>query len=146
VAAEVRALAQRSTDAAKEIKGLIDASAQEVTKGVKLVGETGAALSRIVGQVGAISATIAEIAGAAEEQAVGLQHVNDAVKQMDRVTQQNAIMVEQSTTASHVLMREAEKLAALTGRFRIDAEPADRASLRPASVLWPRQPLAVGSR
>jgi methyl-accepting chemotaxis protein len=118
VASEVRALAQRSADAAKEIKALISASTAQVGSGVKLVGETGDSLERIVAQVADINAVVAEIAASAKEQATGLAEVNGAVNQMDQTTQQNAAMVEQSTAASHSLAQEAEELARLLRRFR----------------------------
>ncbi len=119
VATEVRALAQRSADAAKEIKTLISASGQQVDAGVKLVGETGKALGRIVDQVAKLNGLISDIAASAQEQATGLNQVNIAVNQMDQMTQQNAAMVEQSTAASHSLAAEAEELARLVGQFRI---------------------------
>ncbi|HEY1855833.1 methyl-accepting chemotaxis protein [Acidocella sp.] len=119
VATEVRALAQRSADSAKEIKTLISESGQQVDAGVKLVGETGHALGRIVEQVNKLNNLIDEIAAAAQEQAAGLHQVNTAVNQMDRVTQQNAAMVEESTAASHSLSQEAEALARLIGQFQI---------------------------
>jgi len=118
VASEVRALAQRSAEAAKEIKTLISASTAQVGSGVKLVGETGQSLERIVAQVADINGVVSEIAASAKEQATGLQEVNGAVNQMDQVTQQNAAMVEQSTAASHSLAQEAEQLAGLLRRFR----------------------------
>ena len=117
VASEVRALAQRSAEAAREIKALISASAKQVGSGVKLVGETGQALSRIVTQVGEVAGIVSEIANAAREQATGLQEVNTAVNEMDQVTQQNAAMVEESTVAAHALAQQTEELARLTGRF-----------------------------
>jgi methyl-accepting chemotaxis protein len=117
VATEVRALAQRSAAAAKEIKTLIAASSTQVDSGVTLVGETGTALGRIVEQVAKLNVLIAEIAASAQEQASGLHQVNTAVNQMDQVTQQNAAMVEQSTAASHSLAAEAAELAQLTGKF-----------------------------
>ena len=119
VASEVRALAQRSAEAAKEIKTLISASTGQVGAGVKLVGETGEALQRIVDRVAEIDSLVTEIAASAQEQAVGLAQVNTAVNQMDQVTQQNAAMVEQSTAASHSLAQEAESLQASVGRFRV---------------------------
>ena len=118
VASEVRALAQRSAEAAKEIKDLISASTAQVAGGVDLVGRTGEALQRIVEQVGEITHIVEEIAASSKEQAVGLSQVNTAVNQMDQVTQQNAAMVEQSTAASHALAREAAELARLMGQFR----------------------------
>ena len=123
VASEVRALAQRSADAAKEIKALISTSTTQVEEGVKLVGETGAALERILTQVGAISRIISDIAVATKEQSTGLGEVNTAVTQMDQFTQQNAAMVEQSAAASRSLIQETEELTRLIGRFQIvDAE------------------------
>ncbi|MDP3854692.1 methyl-accepting chemotaxis protein [Phenylobacterium sp.] len=118
VASEVRALAQRSAEAAKEIKALITASSTQVGTGVELVAETGKALERIVIQVAEINGIVAEIAASAHEQATGLQQVNTAVNHMDQVTQQNAAMVEQSTAASHSLSREAVELATLIAQFR----------------------------
>jgi methyl-accepting chemotaxis protein len=119
VATEVRALAQRSADAAKEIKTLISTSGQQVETGVKLVGETGRTLTRIVEQVARLNGLIADIAASAQEQATGLNEVNTAVNQMDQVTQQNAAMVEQATAASHSLAGEAAELARLVGQFQI---------------------------
>ena len=124
VATEVRALAQRSADAAKEIKALISASGQQVETGVKLVSETGQALGRIVTQVTQLNGLVVELAASAKEQATGLGEVNSAVNQMDQVTQQNAAMVEQATAASHSLAGEAEELARLVGQFRIGESPA----------------------
>ncbi len=119
VASEVRALAQRSADAAKEIKTLIRASGSQVAEGVGLVGQAGRALGRIAAQVADINAVVLEIAASAKEQATGLAEVNTAVNQMDQVTQQNAAMVEQSTAASHGLAREADELGRLVARFQV---------------------------
>ncbi|HQN51447.1 MAG TPA: methyl-accepting chemotaxis protein, partial [Phenylobacterium sp.] len=119
--------AQRSAEAAKEIKTLISASSAQVSEGVSLVGETGKALERIVRQVGEISNVVGEIAASAKEEALGLGQVNTAVNQMDQVTQQNAAMVEQSTAASHALAREATELAELMGQFRVSSAPANGA-------------------
>jgi len=119
VAQEVRALAQRSAEAAKEIKALIASSSEQVGQGVKLVGQTGEALRRIVGEVAEINALVTEIAASSHEQATGLAQVNTAVNQMDQVTQQNAAMVEESTAASHSLAQEATALSTLVSRFDI---------------------------
>ena len=124
VASEVRALAQRSADAAKEIKTLIGASTQQVGQGVSLVGQTGEALQRIVGGVGEITTLVTEIAASSQEQSAGLSQVNIAVNQMDQVTQQNAAMVEESTAAAHSLRREANQLAQLVARFRVSGGAA----------------------
>jgi methyl-accepting chemotaxis protein len=121
VASEVRALAQRSADAAKEIKALISASSQQVAQGVGLVGQTGEALQRIVVQVAEIDSLVSEIAAGAQEQSTGLHEVNTAVNDMDRVTQQNAAMVEETTAASHALAHEARLLAESVARFDIGA-------------------------
>ncbi|MCG9914760.1 MAG: methyl-accepting chemotaxis protein [Phenylobacterium sp.] len=121
VASEVRALAQRSADAAKEIKALISTSTQQVGAGVDLVGRTGAALRQIVVQVEQIDTLVSEIAASAQEQAIGLNEVNDAVNRMDQVTQQNAAMVEEATAASHALRAEATELSRLVGGFKIGA-------------------------
>ena len=117
VASEVRALAQRSADAAKEIKTLISASGRQVGTGVSLVGQTGEALQRIVGRVADIDSLVSEIAASAQEQATGLQQVNSAVNQMDQVTQQNAAMVEQATAASHSMVNETDQLNRSVQRF-----------------------------
>jgi methyl-accepting chemotaxis protein len=119
VASEVRALAQRSAEAAKEIKALITASSTQVGQGVQLVGETGQALDRIVGQVNEINTVVAGIAASAQEEATGLNEVNGAINQMDQVTQQNAAMVEQSTAASHSLLQEATELVSLLSAFSV---------------------------
>ncbi|HZM07494.1 MAG TPA: methyl-accepting chemotaxis protein, partial [Methylocella sp.] len=124
VASEVRALAQRSAEAAKEIKGLISASTERVEQGVKQVAETGTSLERIVIQVAEISKVVADIATGAKEQAMGLQEVNTAINHMDQVTQQNAAMVEQTTAAGHSLTQETERLSGLVGQFQI-AERGD---------------------
>ena len=132
VASEVRALAQRSADAAKEIKALISASGQQVTQGVQLVGQTGDALRRIVDRVAQIDTLVNEIAASAQEQATGLGQVNAAVNQMDQVTQQNAAMVEESTAACHALATEAEELAKSVARFAVSQTLAQRKPARSA--------------
>jgi methyl-accepting chemotaxis protein len=132
VASEVRALAQRSADAAKEIKALISASSQQVDRGVGLVGETGKVLERILTQVTQINGVVVEIASSSQEQATGLQQVNTAVNQMDQVTQQNAAMVEEATAASHSLSTEAETLARLISRFELGDSPKAHATPAPA--------------
>jgi methyl-accepting chemotaxis protein len=124
VAQEVRALAQRSADAAKEIKTLIASSTSQVGRGVKLVGDTGQALTLIVEKVAEIDGLISEIATSSHEQATGLNEVNAAVNQMDQVTQQNAAMVEEATAAAHSLRGETATLAELIGKFRLGREEA----------------------
>ncbi len=124
VASEVRALAQRSASAAKEIKELIAASNSEVEKGVTLVGQTGSALQRMADEISRATGLVSEIASAAQEQASGLQEVNTAVAEMDQSTQQNAAMAEQSTAAAHSLSQEADRLAALVARFQLGGDVA----------------------
>jgi len=133
VAQEVRALAQRSADAAKEIKGLISTSTAQVGTGVSLVGQTGQALQAIVDQVASIDSLVREIAASAQEQATGLHQVNSAVNQMDQVVQQNAAMVEEATAATHSLKGEAGELAALVGRFKVGGEASRPVATTPAS-------------
>ena len=120
VAQEVRELAQRSANAAKEIKALILASGEQVRSGVSLVGETGAALQVIVKEVQEISGHVNAIVLAAREQSIGLQEINTAVNTMDQGTQQNAAMVEEQTAASHGLAAEAAALSTLLGQFRLE--------------------------
>ncbi len=125
VAQEVRALAQRSAEAAKEIKSLITASTTQVARGVKLVDDTGAALTSIAGRVAEVDGLIIEIAGSAQEQSTALAQVNSAINQMDQVTQQNAAMVEQATAASASLRSEASQLAQMVQRFNTGSRTAD---------------------
>lgn len=132
VASEVRALAQRSAEAAKDVKTRILASSQQVDSGVDLVSETGKALQRIIARIGEISTLVSTIATSAEQQATGLQQVNTAVSEMDGVTQQNAAMVEQATAAARTLSTEADELARQVARFKLggggDERPAKLAS------------------
>jgi methyl-accepting chemotaxis protein len=146
VANEVRALAQRSADAAKDIKELITVSTKEVSGGVTLVGETGDLLEKIVGRVGEISDRVAEIARSTESQSVNLQQVNAAVGEMDRMTQQNAAMVEESTAAARSLAEEARDLNQLVGQFRTGSESAKSvATIAAAPRRKFAQPAVVGN-
>ena len=151
VAQEVRALAQRSADAAKEIKTLISTSTAQVETGVDLVGQTGEALNRIVEQVASIDALMKEISASTTEQATGLHEVNTAVNQMDQVVQQNAAMVEEATAATHSLKNEARALSEMVSRFRVgqtaQAAPAARPAARaPAPTRPVSRPAAPVSR
>jgi methyl-accepting chemotaxis protein len=146
VATEVRALAQRSADAAKEIKMLISASGTQVETGVKLVGDTGKALSRIVEQVTRLNGLVMDIAASAQEQATALGEVNSAVNAMDQTTQQNAAMVEQSTAASHGMAHEAEELARLVGQFSIGHVEVREPTVTHASARKPASRAAAGKR
>jgi methyl-accepting chemotaxis protein len=130
VATEVRALAQRSADAAKEIKLLISASGQQVASGVRLVGETGRVLGRTSEQVGQLKRLLAQIATAAAEQATSLAEVNAAMSRMDETTQHNAAMVGETSAAAQGLADEAERLVDEVSRFRT-AERQHSGNLRP---------------
>ncbi len=127
VAQEVRALAQRSAEAAKEIKQLIASSGNQINTGATLVGQAGSALERIVERVDGVTRLITDISNTVREQANGLQEVNIAVNRMDQITQQNAAMVEQSTAASHSMRQEAEQLGLMIRRFRVDDQAKDYA-------------------
>jgi methyl-accepting chemotaxis protein len=132
VAQEVRALAQRSAQAAREIKALIASSSEQVKRGVKLVGDTGAVLGHIATRVSEVDLLISEMARSGQEQATGLNQVNTAVNQMDHLTQQNAAMVEQATAAAANLKRAADDLSNLIGRFRVSDRHVRSASRGPA--------------
>lgn len=119
VAQEVRELAQRSAQAAKEINSLINASGLQVKEGVELVAQTSAALGRIAEKVMDINGLIRQISSSANDQASGLQEVNGAVNQMDKVTQQNAAMVEETTATSMMLHDEANLLKQMVVRFNV---------------------------
>jgi methyl-accepting chemotaxis protein len=119
VAAEVRSLAGRSAEAAKEIKGLIGASVDKVEAGSRLVADAGATMSEIVGSVQRVSDIIGEITAASSEQSDGIGQINTAVTQLDRMTQQNAALVEQSAAAADSLKEQARKLADAVSSFRL---------------------------
>jgi len=139
VASEVRALAQRSSEAAKEIKTLISASSAQVGAGVQLVDQAGAALTKIAAQVTEISALVSEISASTQEQSTALHEVNTAVNQMDQVTQQNAAMVEETTAASHSLNNEALELSKKIQRFRVEDGSAELHPPRSPISLQPRK-------
>ena len=134
VATEVRALAQRSSEAASEINALISNSAEQVQQGVDLVDRTGTALSAIVSFVSDISERVTEIASSAREQSTGLNEINMAVNELDHVTQQNAAMFEETTAASHALTAETDALAAAVAQFRLGDAYAAIPEARPGTV------------
>ncbi|WP_341486929.1 HAMP domain-containing methyl-accepting chemotaxis protein [Pararhizobium sp. A13] len=154
VAQEVRELAQRSAQAAKEIKGLIRNSTSEVESGVKLVRDTGEALNVIGGFIGQVNNHMNAIAVSAKEQATGLAEINTAVNSMDQSTQQNAAMVEESTAAASSLALEAGKLRNLVAQFTLEGAAAqpravDRTSrpvISPARALGNKLASAFGGR
>lgn len=131
VANEVRALAQRSADAASEIRTLIATSSREVTGGVNLVGRTGEAITAMVGRVSTLSILVSEIAQATRDQSQSLDQVSASVTGMDSMTQRKAAMVEQTAAASRSLADEAGELAAAVSRFSTSAQAA---SSRPRAL------------
>ena len=133
VAQEVRGLAQRSAEAAKEIKNLISISSAQVIEGVELVTASGNSLDEIVTQVAGMTSSVSAIAARAGEQALSLKEVSMAADNMDKVTQQNAAMVEETTAAAQTLTSETEELASLITRFRTQSTSgAARSAKRPA--------------
>ncbi|WJH40366.1 methyl-accepting chemotaxis protein [Aliirhizobium terrae] len=132
VAQEVRELAQRSANAAKEIKTLIDTSSQQVQEGVTLVDRTGDVLRNISTQINEINAVVSDIASSTHEQSTGLQQINTAINQMDQMTQQNAAMVEETTAASHGLVREAQDLAQMVSKFSVGEAERSASHAAPA--------------
>ncbi|WP_246347705.1 methyl-accepting chemotaxis protein [Brevundimonas variabilis] len=128
VAQEVRALAQRSAEAAKEIKTLVAESSDSVQSGVGLVARVGEALTEVVSQFSHIDGLVQAMAQASKEQATGLSEINTAINEMDQVTQQNAAMVEQTTAASQNLTRESLTLGNLVKRFQIGGHSCEAAN------------------
>ena len=120
VASEVRSLAQRSAQAAKEIKVLIDSSVSKVTDGGQLVEKAGQTMVEIVASVKNVSAIVGEIANASSEQSTGIEEINRAITHMDESTQQNAALVEQAAAAAQSLQDQATRLATIVGGFKMD--------------------------
>ena len=127
VAAEVRHLAQRSAAAAKEIKGLIGASEDQVGLGMALVDQTGSTMQKVVDSIHRVSAIVREISDASREQSTGVSQVGDAVSQMDQVTQQNAALVEESAAAAASLTHQAQRLVQAVAVFRLEPGQPQRA-------------------
>ncbi|WP_313080856.1 methyl-accepting chemotaxis protein [Pulveribacter sp.] len=146
VAGEVRQLAQRSAEAAKEIKTLISASVDKVETGTQLVGSAGSTMDEIVASVQRVSDIIGEIGAATSEQSQGIAQVSTAMSELDQMTQQNSALVEQSTAAAESLREQALRLTQVVALFRLEADAAPAAVQRPAAVPTPRpaaaQPLA----
>ncbi len=124
VASEVRTLAQRSAAAAKEIKGLIGDSVEQVEAGTRLVDQTGETMDQVVTSIRRVTDIMAEIASASQEQTGGIEQVNQAIGQMDQVTQQNAALVEESAAAAASMQDQAARLAQVVGVFKLDAAAA----------------------
>lgn len=124
VASEVRSLAQRSANAAKDIKSLISDSVSKINNGNDLVGKSGNTMKEVVTSIKRVNDIMAEIAAASAEQSAGLDEVSKAVVQMDEMTQQNAALVEEAAAAAESLLSQSEQLAANVARFTLDDEPA----------------------
>jgi methyl-accepting chemotaxis protein len=128
VASEVRALAQRSADAAREIKSLISASTGHVEKGVGLVGSTGATLENIIAKASEAAALVTAISSSTKEQATSIRQMNEAVSHMGQLTHSNASMVGEAATSSRTLSQDAELLEQLVGRFKLGRQRGREAS------------------
>ena len=143
VASEVRNLAQRSAEAAKEIKSLITASVERVEQGTTLVDQTGATMEEIVTSIKRVTDIMGEINSASREQSTGVNQVGEAVGQMDQVTQQNAALVEESAAAAESLKQQAQQLVSAVAVFKLGSEGAYHAASSPAATSKPaaRKPL-----
>ena len=120
VASEVRSLAQRSAEAAKEIKGLIGASVEKVEGGSRLVADAGRTMTEIVSSVQRVSDIIGEITAASSEQSDGIGQINTSVSQLDQMTQQNSALVEESAAAAESLKEQAVRLSEVVSTFRLE--------------------------
>ena len=134
VASEVRSLAQRSADAAKEIKSLIGASVNTVTKGSALVSEAGATMQEIVGSVQRVTDIMSEITAASDEQASGIEQINTTIVHMDQTTQQNAALVEQASAAATSMESEAGHLSASVAAFKLNDDDSPARSTQAISA------------
>jgi len=149
VASEVRNLAQRSASAAKDIKGLIDDSVQKVQIGSELVDKAGQTMEEIVQSIGRVTQIMTQISHASEEQSIGIAQVNDAITQMDQVTQQNAALVEEAAAAAESMQEQSAKLADVVSVFKLDTSYASAAPAlprAPARAALPRRTPVVTAR
>jgi methyl-accepting chemotaxis protein len=148
VASEVRNLAQRSAAAAKEIKSLIGDSVEKVDAGSKLVEQAGTTMQEIVASVGRVTDIMAEIMAASREQSTGIEQVNQAIGQMDQVTQQNASLVEEAAAAAESLQDQAGKLSQTVAVFKLDRmqAPGTPPAARPPAARRTRAPAIVPAR
>jgi methyl-accepting chemotaxis protein len=137
VASEVRSLAQRSANAAKEIKVLISNSVETVEEGAKLVDQAGATMEEMVASVKRVSDIIAEISAASDEQTAGIEQINRAIEQMDQVTQQNASLVEEAASAAQSMQDQAVNLKQVVSVFKLDGRHAV-ASAAPSAAAVPQ--------
>jgi methyl-accepting chemotaxis protein len=127
VASEVRSLAQRSSQAAKDITDLITSSGSQVKEGVELVNRTGAALTDIVSSIKDVAAIVSDIASASSEQATGIEQINKALTQMDEVTQQNSALVEENAATAKMLESQAQAMSERVAFFRLDGSASVKA-------------------
>ena len=146
VASEVRNLAQRSAQAAKEIKGLIADSVERVDGGARLVAEAGATMERVVDSFRQVTGLVTDIASASQEQSSGIAQVTQAVSQMDGVTQQNAALVEQAAAAAESLEEQARALMRAVGQFKLDEGGRVTASFEAAREAANSEPVLPRSR
>ncbi|NDI85425.1 methyl-accepting chemotaxis protein [Undibacterium crateris] len=137
VASEVRNLAQRSANAAKEIKELINDSVEKVEQGTRLVDQAGSTMSEVVDSVKRVSDIISEITAAGLEQSAGIAQINDAVSNMDTMTQQNAALVEEAAASAAELSEQTNRLSAVVSVFKLDAYSAPAASRPVAAAAKP---------
>jgi methyl-accepting chemotaxis protein len=138
VASEVRSLAQRSADAAKEIKGLITASVERVEQGSQLVDQAGATMDEVVQSIRKVTDLMGEISAASREQSAGVAQIGEAVNQMDQATQQNAALVEESAAAADSLKGQAQQLVGAVAVFKLEAgHAASNAATRPVGSAAP---------
>ena len=140
VASEVRALAQRSADAAREIKGLIDASVQRVESGTALVDKAGQTMTEVVQSIQRVTDIVGEISSASQEQSAGVSQVGEAITQMDQVTQQNAALVEQMSAAASSLSHQARELLQAVSVFQLQG--ASHQAIAPTAAAMPAKPQA----
>ena len=133
VASEVRSLAQRSAEAAKEIKALITASVERVEQGTQQADLAGETMTQVVGAIRRVTDIMGEISAASSEQSTGVGQVGEAITQMDQATQQNAALVEQSAAAADSLQRQAQELVEAVAVFRLDDGHASAPRLAPAA-------------
>ncbi|NGX88618.1 HAMP domain-containing protein [Rahnella sp. Lac-M11] len=137
VASEVRNLAQRSASAAKEIKSLIDDSVLRVDNGTQLVAKAGATMAEVVSSVKNVTDIVGEIAIASNEQSTGIEEINKAINQMDEVTQQNAALVQEASSAAYSLNEQAERLSQAISIFKVSAATATSAVRKATQVKSP---------
>jgi methyl-accepting chemotaxis protein len=146
----VRSLAQRSSQAAKDIKDLITNSSQQVQEGVGLVNQTGASLNEILASIRQVADIVAEIASASQEQSTGIDQINKALNQMDEVTQQNSALVEENAASAKTLEHQSETMNEKVAFFRLDhgAAPSAakaRAAKTPGAKMQGTAPSAPAS-